>query len=92
MRHHILVKWKDSAEKPALAPVRALFEEVLRLPGVYSVSLHPNVVNRENRYDLLILICMDRDALDAYDASAAHKRWKEEYGDKIQAKAIFDCE
>ena len=91
MRHHILVKWKEGV-KPDLAPIRSLFEETLSIPGVHSISLHPNVVDRPNRYDLLILMCMEKDALEVYDASEPHHRWKDAYGDLIEKKAIFDCE
>ena len=91
MRHHILVKWKDGFQ-PQLEPIRSLFEETLSIPGVHSVSLHPNVIDRPNRYDLLILMCMEKDALEVYDACPAHKRWKELYSEMIEKKAIFDCE
>ena len=91
MRHHILVKWKEGC-KPGLEPIRALFAETLAIPGVKSVELHPNVIDRPNRYDLLILLCMEQAALEAYDASEAHRRWKEGYADMMEKKAIFDCE
>ena len=63
MRHHILVKWKEGC-KPGLEPIRELFQETLAIPGVESVELHPNVVDRPNRYDLLILLCMEKGALE----------------------------
>ena len=50
------------------------------------------MVDRPNRYDLLILLCMEKGALEAYDGSEAHHRWKEVYGGMIEKKAIFDCE
>ena len=59
MRHHILVKWKEGC-KPGLEPIRELFQETLAIPGVESVELHPNVIDRPNRYDLLILLCMEK--------------------------------
>ena len=90
MRHHILVKWKEGC-KPGLEPIRELFQETLAIPGVESVELHPNVIDRPNRYDLLILLCMEKGALEAY-SSEAHHRWKEVYGGMIEKKAIFDCE
>lgn len=92
MRHHIIVKWKDDIEKPDVKEIGALFDGVLALPGVYSVSLHPNVIDRPNRYDLLILLCMERSALTVFDASAVHCEWKERYGERIALKTIFDCE
>ena len=52
----------------------------------------PNVVDRPNRYDLMIRLTMDTPALTAYDASEAHHRWKELYGPLIAQKAIFDCD
>lgn len=50
------------------------------------------MIDRPNRYDLLILLCMEKGALEAYDGSEAHHRWKEVYGGMIEKKAIFDCE
>ena len=59
---------------------------------MHTVTLHPNVIDRANRYDLLILMCMEKSALEAYDACPAHKQWKQNYGELIEKKAIFDCE
>lgn len=92
MRHHILIKWTDNAPHPDLASIRALFLQTLQIPGVHDVSLHPNVIERPNRYDLMIVISMEKEALAAYDASEAHHRWKEAYSSCIASKAIFDCE
>lgn len=92
MRHHILVKWKENIQKPDYAEIEAIFHAALSIPGIHSVSLHPNIIQRPNRYDLLILLCMDREALAVYDASEAHLQWKNTYGSMILQKAIFDCE
>jgi len=94
MKLHILVKWAEPAMRAAsvVREVEALFQETLGIPGVHKVEVLPNVVDRPNRYDLLILITMDMEALEAYDACEAHHRWKDEYGAKIEKKAIFDCE
>ena len=35
---------------------------------------------------------MDKEALPAYDASEPHHQWKEQYGDLLAAKTIFDSE
>lgn len=91
MRHHILVKWKEGY-RADVAKIRKLFEETLEIPGISFVSVHPNVVDRANRYDLLILVHMEQKALETYDACEAHHRWKDEYGQFIEKKAIFDCE
>ena len=92
MRHHILVKWTNNTPHPDLASIRALFLQTLQIPGVHDVSLHPNVIERPNRYDLMIVISMEKEALDAYDASEPHQRWKAVYSSRIAQKAIFDCE
>ena len=94
MLHHILVKWTDAVpDKAALAAeVEALFQGVLAVDGVHGVTVHANVVNRPNRYDLLIRIDMDEAALPAYDDCDTHHRWKDEYGHLVVKKAIFDCE
>ncbi len=94
MQHHILVKWKEPpADAAALQQaIQAVFAPVTDIPGVHRVELVPNIINRPNRYDLLIRITMEEEALPLYDASAAHHRWKDEYGPLIAQKAIFDCE
>ncbi|MBE5803098.1 MAG: hypothetical protein E7316_01125 [Clostridiales bacterium] len=94
MLHHILVKWKEA---PADAgrrcrEVEAVFQPCLSIPGVQAVKVVPNVIHRPNRYDMLIVITMDEEALPLYDACEAHHRWKDEYGGLIEKKAIFDCE
>lgn len=92
MKHHILVKFNDSVNnKMALLPeIKELFERTLSINGIYSVSLKSNVIDRPNRYDLMIIIDMEQSALEAYDVSEAHRLWKEKYGDMISKKAIFD--
>ena len=94
MLHHILVKWTDDVtDKSALvAEVEALFQGVLDVHGVHSVTVHPNVIDRPNRYDLLIRIDMDEQALPAYDACPTHHHWKDSYGHLVAKKAIFDCD
>ncbi len=92
MRHHILVKWNSDLPRPDYAPIADLFHKALDIPGVSSVSLHPNVIDRPNRYDLLILVCMDKAALPAFDESEVHHVWKGTYTPFIAQKAIFDCE
>lgn len=94
MRHHIIVKFTpEVTDKIALAQeVRELFAGVLNVPGVWGVSVHPNVIDRPNRYDLMIVTHMDRDALTAYDACDVHHTWKDKYGHLIAQKTIFDCD
>ena len=94
MLHHILVKWN---ERPANADARcreveAVFQPCLEIPGVHGVKVIPNVIDRPNRYDMLIVITMDEEALPLYDACDAHHHWKDSYGPLIEKKAIFDCE
>ena len=93
MLHHILVKWKERPADPAayLREVEAVFRGALDVPGVHEVRVVPNVIDRPNRYDLMIVLTMDRDALPAYDACEAHHQWKQRYGELIEKKAIFDC-
>lgn len=93
MKHHIIVKFNEKVTDKAaiLTPIQALFEEALTIPGIYGVHLYPNCVMRDNRYDLMIVLDMEPEALTAYDHSEPHIRWKQEYGEMIAQKAIFDC-
>lgn len=96
MKHDILIKYNAEVTKQQkidlIPEIQALFEHTTEIPGIHGVTLYPNVVERENRYDLLIEIDMEREALDAYDHSVWHKQWKEQYAHLLEKKAIFDHE
>lgn len=93
MKHHIIVKFTEGTDVRALAgPVQSIFEETLSIPGIHGVELKLSNSDRANRYDLMIVMDMDKEALAAYDVSEPHIRWKTEYGDRVEKKAIFDCD
>ena len=69
-----------------------IFEETLEIPGIQALNIRTSNSDIENRYDLMIRIDMDKEALPAYAASEPHLRWKKEYGSRIAKKAIFDCD
>jgi len=94
MKHCILVKYKESvdeARKEQLrSEIQALFGQLLPMDGIYKVELIPNVTSLPNRYDLLIRIEMDSAVMSAYYETEVHRRWKREYGELLDKKAIFD--
>ena len=94
MRHHILVKWNEQApdHDQLRQEIASLFQALLEVPGIHHVDVLPSVIDRPNRYDLLVLITMDKDALPAYDGCAAHHAFKETYTPYMEKKAIFDCD
>lgn len=93
MKHYIIVKFAEGTDGRALeGPVRSIFEKTLAIPGVHGVELRLSNSDRPNRYDMMIVMDMDKEALPAYDMSEPHLRWKTEYGPFIAAKAIFDCD
>ena len=94
MKHCIIAKFNESAadKQAALAQVRALLSGAEPIDGVRGITIHENCVARDNRYDLMIVVEMARDALAAYDESAMHHRWKDEFGPLLEQKAIFDFE
>mgnify|MGYP000089064420 CR=1 FL=1 len=94
MKHCILAKWNETVTDKAalLAQVRALYTAADDIPGVHSVMVHPCCIDRPNRYNLMIVLDMDREALPNWDASDIHHRWKDEFGPLLEQKAIFDFE
>lgn len=92
--HCILVKWLDKSiqNEKLLDEISSLFNKTLEIEGIEKVELITNVVDRANRYDLLIKISMEETSLSVYDASSPHKAWKENFGNLIEKKAIFDFE
>ena len=93
MKHYIIAKFTEGTDVKALVePVRAIFEKTLDIPGIHSLDIHVSNSDIANRYDLMIVFYMDKEALPAYAESEPHLRWKKEYGDRIAKKAIFDCD
>jgi hypothetical protein len=91
VRHYIIGKWNEGVDKAAvLGPVKEIFDRTLEIPGVRGVKVVPCCIDRPNRYDIMIEIEMDPEALPLYDKSAPHKEWKERYGGLLAAKTIFD--
>ena len=94
MKHCILVKWNNEIkDKHAFVEtVKSVFDKLLSMEGIHGIEYRENCIERENRYDLLISIDMDKAVLPIYDKSAPHLEWKEKYGKFVEKKAIFDFE
>ena len=94
MKHCILVKWNETVDDKIelVNDVRNLFLKLLTIEGIYDVKIYENVVNRPNRFDLMICIEMEKSVLTTYDDSEPHHEWKEKYGKFVENKAIFDYE
>jgi hypothetical protein len=93
MKHYIIVKFVEGTDYRALEkPIRSIFEQTLSIPGINSIDLKFSNSDRQNRYHLMIIMDMEKDALPAYDVSEPHLQWKNEYGSLIEKKAIFDCD
>lgn len=94
MKHCIMAKFTDRSVLDAgfMKELEQLFAPCSQIEGVTGARLITNCTDRENRYDLLIMIDMDRDALPRWDASDIHRTWKNSYGALLQSKAIFDTE
>ena len=91
MKHYIIVKFVEGTDVKALEePVKKIFEETLEIPGIHALTIKTSNSDRSNRYDLMIEIDMEREALEAYDNSVWHRQWKEQYGSLLASKAIFD--
>ena len=93
MKHYIIAKFKDRDDTERLIPeIKDLFQKTLDLKGVESVVIHKSNSTRENRYSIMIEMNLSPEGLEAFDASAVHKQWKDTYGDRLERKAIFDCD
>ena len=94
MKHYLLAKWNGKVTDKAavLPPITALFGTINTVSGVRGAQVYPCCIDRENRYDVMIVLDMDKEALGNWDASPLHRKWKDEYGALIERKAIFDHE
>lgn len=93
MLHHIIAKFTPEVQDKAalIREIEELFSASVETPGVHGVSVRPNVVNRSNRYDVMIVLDIDQDCLENWDNAHIHHVWKEKYGKLLEKKAIFDC-
>ena len=93
MIHHIIVKWKEKEDKNKLnEAAKKLFVNAGNIPYIEKIEIKENVIPRDNRYDLMIAVFMDKSALPIWDESKLHLNWKEDFGKFIEKKCIFDCE
>ena len=94
MYHCIIVKFNDQMKDltASMPRIRELFDASLSIPGITGVDYFHNCTPRPNRYDLMIEMTMEEEALEAYNVSEMHQTWKREYGPLLEAKTIFDCE
>lgn len=92
MKHCILVKFnKDFDWKNELDNIKRIFDSI-DVEGYHFTEYCINCVNRANRFDLLIRIDIDKEALPLYDVCPSHLEWIENYAKHVEQKAIFDYE
>ena len=94
MKHYIIAKYNEKvADKAALLPrIREIFSAAASIEGVYGAEVYPCCIERENRYDVMIVIEMEKEALPNYDISEMHHIWKAEFTPLLEKKTIFDHE
>lgn len=95
MKHCIIAKYMPEAyeQREELLPrIRDIFSAAMNIPGVHGVEVFSNCVARGNRYDVMIVLDMDKETLTLYDNSTMHHLWKDEFGPLLEKKAIFDYE
>ena len=92
MKHYIIVKLKDRANTEELAKkAKEIFAETLEIPGVHSVKVKKSCSELPNRYDLMIIMDIEPQALPVYADCEPHLRWKKLCDPLQESKAIFDC-
>lgn len=94
MKHYIIAKFKpEVTDRPELcARIADLFTAATQIPGIYSAEVYPNCIDRANRFDVMIVLDMDKAAFTAWDDSPLHRQWKENFGELLEKKAILDHE
>ena len=94
MKHFIIVKWNSLVDdkKAVLPEIHSIFDKLLVYKEVKSIKISENIIDRSNRFDLMICIEMEKEFLSTYDKSEPHREWKEKFGKFAENKAIFDSE
>ena len=93
MKHYIIVKFKEGFDYSGhIDLISDLFDEAYHINGVEKIEIHTSNCDLKNRYDLMIIMDLNKKALDDFDDSDIHQRWKDGYGAYIVNKTIFDCD
>ena len=94
MKHLVIVKWNvgDEEKERLNAEALGLFKGLCGMEGIHGVEQIKGIPLNENRFDMILKIDMEKEALKAYSESAVHQKWLSEYAKYIDKKAIFDCE
>ena len=92
MLHYIIVNWKDGNKEELTLRARKLYSEATSIKGISAVEIKENVTPRDNRYDLMIVLTMQKESLPVWDNRELHLKWKADFGKYIDKKCIFDCE
>lgn len=93
MKHYVIIKATDPAAVPELvSKAKEIFPKTMSVPGVHSVEVHRSCSEIPSRFDLMIKIDMEPEALAAYDVSEPHQEWKKICDPLLASKAIFDCD
>ena len=93
MKHYIIVQFDESVDaNEMVSQIRELFHKALDINGVDKVEIYVSNIDLPNRHDLMIKMSLSQIALELFDNSEVHKKWKSEYGRYIIQKTIFDCE
>ena len=93
MKHFIIVKFKENIKKDAIIePIKGLFNSALKIDGINKIDYYISNSSLLNRYDLMIKMNLSLSGLNKFDNSEIHKKWKNEFGEYIMSKTIFDCD
>ena len=94
MKHYIICKFTDEAKENnhLVSSIKELYEKATAVEGIKKVEFVQNCIDRPNRYDLMIILYIEKEKLPVWDSSDIHKKWKAEFGGCLAAKAIFDAE
>ena len=93
MKHYIVVKFKEGFDySKHIDRISDLFNEAKNINGVEKTDIYTSNSDLKNRYDLMIVMDLDKKALNDFDNSDIHQRWKDEFGAYIVNKTIFDCD
>ena len=93
MKHYIIVKFKSDLDyQKEIEKITNLFNESLKIEGIKEINIYKSNSKLSNRYDLMIKMDLTHEALNEFDNSWIHAKWKEEYGNFIESKTIFDCD
>lgn len=90
MEYYMIIKLKaDVDAKELYEQIRTLSADCVNIEGIRKADVFLSSYRLKKRYDMMIRLRMKKSSLDLFKESEWNRKFKEDYGDKIESISEF---